>query len=135
MKPDFPEFKKLEISDKETIDNFTKNFEPYSDFNFVSMFTWDINNDMEFSFINNNLVVKFKDYNSDNYFYSFLGDNKCVETSIKLLQYTKEFNSKNTLKLIPEVVVNNILRSENIKIDIKEDRGDWDYVIDLLKTK
>lgn len=41
MIPKFPEFKKLELSNKEEIENFTSKFPPYSDFNFVSMWCWD----------------------------------------------------------------------------------------------
>ncbi len=34
MLPQFPQFKPLELTDKEDIENFTKNFPPYSDFSF-----------------------------------------------------------------------------------------------------
>ena len=37
MIPEFPEFKKLELSNKEEIEKITQKFPPYSDFNFVSM--------------------------------------------------------------------------------------------------
>ena len=46
MLPEFPQFKKLELSDKEEVEKFTSKFPPYSDFNFVSMWSWDIKGEM-----------------------------------------------------------------------------------------
>lgn len=42
MLPEFPQFKNLELSDEEEIERHTHKFLPYSDFNFVSMWSWDI---------------------------------------------------------------------------------------------
>ena len=49
MLPTFPEFKPLELSDKNDVENFTSKFPPYSDFNFVSMWCWDIKEEMRIS--------------------------------------------------------------------------------------
>ena len=81
MIPEFPEFKKLELSDKEDVEAFTKKFPPYSDFNFVSMWSWDIKGEMRLSILNGNLVVRFTDYITGDPFYSFLGNNKTNETA------------------------------------------------------
>ena len=62
MIPQFPEFKSLELSDKKDIESFTKRFPPYSDFNFVSMWSWDIKEEIRISQLNGNLVVRFTDY-------------------------------------------------------------------------
>lgn len=73
MIPEFPQFKVLELSDKGDIEVFTKKFPPYSDFNFVSMWSWDIKGDMRISQLNDNLVVRFTDYLTGNPFFSFFG--------------------------------------------------------------
>ena len=73
MIPGFPEFKKLELSNKEEIENFTSKFPPYSDFNFISMWCWDIKGETRISKFNNNLVVRFTDYLKGNPFFSFFG--------------------------------------------------------------
>lgn len=57
MIPEFPEFKKLELSDEEKIEKITKKFPPYSDFNFVSMWSWNIYNTVTISQLKKNLVV------------------------------------------------------------------------------
>lgn len=71
----FPQFKELELEDKEEIEKFTSKYPPYSDFNFVSMWSWDVRGDMRVSKLNNNLVVRFTDYLTGSPFFSFLGDN------------------------------------------------------------
>jgi len=46
MIPEFPQFKNLELTDKIDVEKFTSKFPPYSDFNFVSMWSWDIKGEM-----------------------------------------------------------------------------------------
>lgn len=56
MIPTFPEFKPIEITDKEEVENFTKNYPPYSDFNFISLFCWDVDGKRRLSWLNGNWV-------------------------------------------------------------------------------
>ena len=75
MIPEFPQFKPLTLSDKEGIERITQKYPPYSDFNFMSMRSWDIKGKIKISKFNNNLVARFTDYLKGNPFFSFLGDN------------------------------------------------------------
>ena len=75
MIPEFPQFKPLTLSDKESIERITQKYPPYSDFNFMSMRCWDIKGKIKISKFNNNLVVRFTDYLKGNPFFSFWGDN------------------------------------------------------------
>ncbi len=125
MIPEFPQFKKLELSDKKDIEKFTSKFPPYSDFNFVSMWSWDIKGEMRLSVLNNNLVVRFTDYLTGNPFYSFLGDNKVNETAEQLLELSKNEGLKAELKLIPEDSVRSV---DKKKFKVKEDRDNFDYM-------
>src|SRR3990167_9981485 len=102
MIPEFPHFKKLELADKKDVEKFTQKYPPYSDFNFVSMWSWDIKGEMRLSTLNNNLVVRFTDYLTGEPFYSFLGDNKVNETAEKLLDFTLEEEIKPKLHLIAD---------------------------------
>src|SRR3989344_6357117 len=119
MIPEFPEFKNLELSDKEDVEKFTGKFPPYSDFNFVSMWSWDIKGEMRLSMLNENLVVRFTDYLTGEPFYSFLGDNKVNETVEELLEFSKKESLPLELKLIPEEVVKDL---DQIKFKAIEDR-------------
>src|SRR3989344_4097549 len=104
MIPEFPKFKKLELSDKDDVEKFTSKFPPYSDFNFYSMWGWDIHNNIKLSRLNDNLVVLFKDYISDDSFLSFIGSKKVIETTHQLISFSKKNYKKNFLKLVPEEV-------------------------------
>src|SRR6185369_9800822 len=85
MLPKFPEFKKLELSDKADIEAITNKYPPYSDFNFTSMWCWDTRGEMMVSELNNNLVVKFADYITGEPFYSFIGTNDTNDTVRQLI--------------------------------------------------
>ncbi len=128
MIPEFPEFKKLELSDKDDIENFTKQFPPYSDFNFVSMWSWDIKGDMRVAWFNGNLVVKFNDYLTGEPFYSFLGTNKVNETAAALIEISHVLGQEKYIALIPETTAK-LLDSEEFLIT--EDENQADYIFDL----
>jgi len=128
MIPIFPNFKHLELSDRDDIEKFTKKFPPYSDFNFVSMWSWDIHNNMMISQLNKNLVVLFNDYLSEKHFISFMGENNISETISELIVFSKKKYHEDSLKLIPEEIVNVISKSM-FKIEL--DRNSYDYIYSL----
>ncbi|HEY4509171.1 MAG TPA: phosphatidylglycerol lysyltransferase domain-containing protein [Candidatus Paceibacterota bacterium] len=125
MIPQFPNFKKIEFSDKEEVENITKGFPPYSDFNFTSIWIWDINEKMMFSELNNNLVVLFYDYVTNKPYLSFIGTNMISETTSTLLDYSKKKFKVKFLKLIPEEIAKNLPVSEFNAIS---DRDSHDYI-------
>lgn len=130
MIPEFPKFKPIELSDKEDVEKFTHKFPPYSDFNFVSMWSWDIKGEMRLSQLYGNLVVRFTDYLTSEPFYSFLGNNKIEETAEELLELSKKEGLKPELKLIPEFIIKEL---DNKKFNIKEDIDNFDYIYEVPK--
>lgn len=128
MIPEFPEFKKLELSDRKDIKKFTSKFPPYSDFNFVSMWSWNIKGEMRLSILNDNLVVYFTDYITGEPFYSFLGNNRVDQTIEALLDLSKKEGLKPILKLVPEDSIKNINKN---KFTVKEDMDNFDYIYDI----
>jgi uncharacterized protein len=136
MIPIFPIFKKLEQSDKDEIEQFVKKFEPYSDFNFVSMWVYDTKEIMELSWLNNNLVVKFQDYLTTKPFYSLLGESLIKKTVKELVNFSKEKLDVSLLKLIPEVAVDKI--KDEKEFTVIEDLDNDDYLVrveDLVKLE
>lgn len=127
MIPQFPQFKALELIDRAEIEHYSKLFPPYSDFNFTSLFTWNTEEKIQISILNNNLVIKFLDYTSDDVFYSFIGDNKVVETAQMLLNHAKEIGIVTDLLLIPEHIIKH---EKNIydHFAVEEDQASFDYV-------
>jgi hypothetical protein len=127
MIPQFPEFKKIEITDQEEVTNFTKNYPVYSDFNFISLFCWDTDDRRQFSMLNNNLVVRLTDDISGKEFFSFLGNNQVPETIRSIFKYAKKQNIRPILRMIPQETIN-FCSAEELRVEIKEDRDNFDYV-------
>lgn len=125
MIPKFPEFKKLELSDKKDVENLTLRFTSYSDFNFSNMWAWDLKEEMGLSILNNNLVVKFTDYVNGQPVFSFFGDNMVNETARELIMFSEKNYKIDILKLVPEIIVSFLDKS---KFDIIPDINSHDYV-------
>lgn len=126
--PAFPKFKKLELSDIEYIQKHNSNYPPYSDFNFVSMWSWNTKNEMLISILHENLVVRFANYLTGEPFYSFLGNNKVNETTKALLDLSLSEGIDPRLHLMPDTVTALI---DHDKFNAEEDRDNFDYVYDI----
>ncbi|OGG15734.1 hypothetical protein A3D77_01775 [Candidatus Gottesmanbacteria bacterium RIFCSPHIGHO2_02_FULL_39_11] len=130
MLPAFPNFKKIELSDRKIIEQFTQQFPPYNDFEFVSLWTYNMGEKNAFSTIYGNLVIKIHDFITGDFFYSFLGTNRIKETIAALLEKSKEDYLGDQLKLIPEVNIKSSPEVENY-FSIKEDRDSFDYILSV----
>jgi len=125
--PQFPSFVHLDPKHQTSLSSGLHQANPYSDYNFVSLWSWDHQDKLKLSQLNDNLVIRFQDYQDPyDYFYSFFGTNKVDETATALLEYTAK-KGKNELKLIAEVVVENLKYPSRFKIE--EDRDNFDYVV------
>jgi hypothetical protein len=118
----FPNFSKLTIEHQPEVVRLTAGYEPYSDFNFTSLFCWNSDESTAISNLNGNLVINLPDYISGEPVYSLLGINMINESIGALLQITDR------LKLVPEVVAE--LINPNLYIS-KEDRDNNDYIYEL----
>lgn len=128
MIPIFPIFKQLELLDKKEIDLFVNNYPPYEDFGFINLWSYDIENQVQISKLNHNLIIRFRDYTSTDQFYSFIGINEVKKTIDELLKLAKKEKVFSGLKLIPEEVIasdNNLHAS----FSITEDRDNFDYIL------
>ncbi len=119
----FPKFTKISIDSKTEIEELTYKFEPYSDFNFTSLFCWDTDNSTEVSILNNNLVIKMADYITGETIYSILGDREIDASLNVLLELTDK------LYLVPEAVVSSIENANSFKVE--QDRDQFDYIYTL----
>ncbi|OGH19995.1 MAG: hypothetical protein A3D74_03815 [Candidatus Levybacteria bacterium RIFCSPHIGHO2_02_FULL_37_13] len=130
MIPTFPNFKKLELNDRNAIEDFTKQFPPYNDFEFIDLWIYNPRTDTAISILDNNLVVNRQDYITDESFYTFLGTNNAKNTITKLLLKSKEENLAPQLKHIPEI---SIISSPNLQdfFSITEDQDNFDYILSV----
>ncbi len=129
MIPVFPSFKKVDISDQSLIEKFTSQYDPYSDFNFVDMWSWDTESQMEYAQLNGNLVIKVTEYLSNKYSYSFLGKNKVAETIDTLFEMLRGLKIANPeLILVPEISLKGV---DTNKYYIEIDLNNYDYIYSL----
>ena len=129
-KPIFPEFSDIHITSQATLHSSTHRYLPYSDFNFISLWSYNTENDARFSFLHDNLVICFRDYVSNQPFYTFLGDNRVTGTIRTLLKKSQEEGMEPVLKLIPE---SNLVKTatEHNDFTIQEDRDSFDYILSV----
>jgi len=130
MIPAFPQFKKVEVSDRQDVEAHTHTYDPYSDFNFTSLWAWDTSEERMISELNGNLVVRFTDYSTHEPFLSFLGSNETEHTARTLIDYFKAEGLPTTLRLMPEVSVRGMRPSV---LRVEEDRDNFDYVYSIAK--
>lgn len=127
MIPVFPNFKQLELTDREFIEDYTKQFPPYNDFEFIDLWIYNPGSDTTVSTLNNNLIVKRQDYITDEFFYTFLGINNIKNTISKLLSISNEEGLGSQLKHIPEISIS----SPDLQnfFSITEDPDNFDYIL------
>jgi hypothetical protein len=125
MLPIFPNFKKIARGDRHQVLNYTKQFLPYSDYNFNSLWAWNTTDALQISTLNNNLVVKMPNYLTGENVISFLGLNEVKQTISSLLDYASEHTINGGLTLVPEIVISGFRDST---FHIKEDRDNFDYI-------
>ncbi len=132
MIPKFPAFKRLELSDLTEVTVHTHRFDPYSDFNFVSLWSWDTAEDFGLALLNDNLVVRLNDYITEAPFYSFLGENAVTETATALVRRSIADGMGSALRLVPEPVALKLDRSM-LAQDLDVDGND--YVLSVARLR
>lgn len=129
MIPNFPKFKKLEINDLYVIEEFTKQFPPYNDFDLVDLMVFNPGYNTTISMLNKNLILRRQHYTSANFLYTFLGTHKTKDTIEKLLQKTQEENLGSQLVHIPEISIKSPTLQKYFLI--KEDTDNFDYILSI----
>ncbi|HCS78274.1 TPA: hypothetical protein DIV55_00855 [Patescibacteria group bacterium] len=128
MTPQFPNFQKIQIADKPFFDSYLKSFPPYSDFNFVSLWSYN-DGDNRFCMLNENLVIKLSDYMTNKPLYTFLGKKRVLNTLNTLIDFVSKMGVEPKLKLLPEFNINNSINSLQKHFLISEDTNSFDYIL------
>lgn len=128
----FPQFEPLKLDHKYIIDEYTSAFLPYADYNFFSLWCYNVEEKITLCDLYGNLVIKFQDYTSDSLFYSFIGKNKTCETVSLLLEHAKKGDVLPVLKLIPaEIMSEKVISQLRHKYHVQEDIDNFDYILDI----
>jgi uncharacterized protein len=119
MIPVYPNFANLDLSHKEEFDKLSSEFDPYAEFSFACPFVWDTNKTAEISKHNNNLILRMPDYGTMKKFTTILGTENIDDI------FRSEIN-KNSLRMIPEVTIQSLIKDTDFHIE--EDRDQFDYI-------
>ncbi len=130
MIPIYPQFKKLELSDREIVQKHLTNFLPYSDYNFVSLWSYDTKQQIQISYLHENLIVRFQDYLKGQPFYSFLGTSEISSMCKLLIERSARENLPPLVKLIPEITVESLMKTRH-ELNIAEDMDNFDYILSI----
>lgn len=131
MIPKFPNFKKIDLSDKKEIEEYVSKFPPYSTFNFTNLWAWDVKNNRKVSKLNGDLVFLYSVFFAEKPFISFLGNNKCEDTALTLLSF-----ANNDPKIYPElrfITEESIKHLQSANLLVEEDRNNFDYLFSPSK--
>lgn len=129
--------KRLTLKDKDSIESFVSKVDPYSDFNFISLYSWSLHSQTMFYLNHGMLLLKLPDYNSQEYIFSFMILDNFKTNFSHILNYFKKNRLPLSFSLLPEYLVPNLrnfLDSQQFNYKLKEDRGDFDYLIDIKNT-
>ncbi len=126
--PEFPEFRPIKFEVKDSIERVTHRLPPYSDFNFNSLHSWNVDGKSSASLLNDNLVISMADYQAEDTINSIIGTNNTNETVFVLLDYLEQNGHDPVLRLVAETVVSQL---DGDIYDIQEDRDSFDYIYNM----
>lgn len=132
--PDFPKFRRVNISDQIVFKKYLKNLLPYSDFNFVSLWSYNTRDDLQCSKLNGNLVLLMRDYIDERPFLMYFGRHQPEDTINNLLNYSKVNLHQSEIALIPHFNIKNNIKALRRHFLIRRDRDNFDYIISLTKV-
>ncbi len=128
-------FKKLAPSDYDKVTTIVNKFEPFSDFNFLSLYSWSNNNKTMICIDDSSLYIIMPDYLTGNPIYSFLSNSPdAIEKFLNWRRHIKEMPNY-LFNLLPEPSIKasrEFLNLYNKKSVIYPEEANYDYI---LKTK
>lgn len=129
MIPSFPEFQGLEAIDRSDYERVVSRFPPYSDFNFVSLWTWNLSGTTAASMLGDNLVIRADDYLTSRPYLSLLGRDDVESAVEQLMVHSEAAEGLGGLKRVPEVSVASMNGSIGLRFSAREDPANSDYVL------
>lgn len=127
-------FKPLTLSDISIIQNYVNQFKPYSDFNFISMYSWSLHSQVKYCLQSDALYISLPDYLSQKPVFSFLCKNNYEEHLEKFVEWLKYNSLPIRFDLVPRDVaieVQKILIRRGSVYKMVENRDNFDYILDV----
>lgn len=126
-----PTFRRLGVEHAELFRRLTRPYLPFSDFNLLSLLSWNTTGEGEFAVVNGNLALKLPRYDGAGSFLTFVGTREVAKTARQLLAFAAECPDLGpVLSPVPEVVVR---RGAGLRtrFAVAPAADDFDYVFGL----
>jgi hypothetical protein len=122
-----PTFVEIEDLHKDVVNSITRDFPPYCDFQFSNLLSWSSTKyPTKISFLNGNLIVEMKEYDSDRVVTMFMGKHDVANSVHDILK------THPVLERVPEEVASVLINSpDKNSFCVTEDAGNHDYIIRL----
>ncbi len=134
MIPAFPQFKHLELQDFGEVSGYISQYRHYSDWNIISLWSWNSGQTCRVSLLHKNLVIEMAHYVSQKKVYAFLGPHRTQQTINKLAQHAFEQTGSAKIHLVPESALTPaLLAHPESKIRLDRDNFDYIYSLNLLR--
>ncbi|MBI2414587.1 DUF2156 domain-containing protein [candidate division WWE3 bacterium] len=124
--PTYPKFKIVSLDDYDIFSEFESKFPAYSDFNLLSVLSWNVTGLNSYSILNGNLVLRIKDYLGEGFLHSVLGDNN-MDMTMKTLLY-----DLGDLFFVPETSINSLKNKSDFNIESNRDNDDYVLSTELV---
>lgn len=115
----------LKISDRQAFDQITAAYPPYSDFDFPSLWSWNVTDQIEWGLFLDCLIVRFADYETSEPFFTFLGTANADRVSRELLILSGSLGWPEELHLVPDCCICGMSDEE---IVATENMDNFDYM-------
>jgi hypothetical protein len=129
--PTFPRFKPLSDVDRRVYEASLTEFDPYSDFNFVTARTWDLSGSAAVAKLDGSLILRHEDPTSGAPLVTFLGTTGTSEVAHRLLDWLPSAGLHPILRRVPEQTVAAFEALSVAELEIIEVRDNADYVYSL----
>jgi uncharacterized protein len=119
------ELKRLTLDAKEDIEAVTGRFPPYCDFNFASLFVWDVEDDTRYARVGDSLVLELCDNVDRSPLYTFMGTSGVAELAEDLLARSMADGYGDALRIVPEEVCDVLRRDARFEVTPDPDNDDY----------
>lgn len=130
-KPKYPKFKKITLKDSYIINEYIDDFASYCEFGFSHLYLSKTPTmPSVYTFLNGNLVVKIKDYETNEYILTFLGTSKVEETIHTLLNDL----SQNICYVPEDCLTKKVKNDPSLKVTLDRNNSDYIYKLQNLSN-
>jgi hypothetical protein len=126
--PTFPTFASIALDQENEFTELVRSLAPYSECAHTSWFAWDAVGDVRVSQLNGNVVVWWRNGDTDRSFVTFLGCSLPNQTAGVLLNSVRSQCSAAELRLVPEEAARSLCHHHFV---VQEDRDHFDYLLDV----